>query len=528
MQNLIEAKNITLNLPNSHLPLFSGINLFLTDELQALIGRNGVGKSCLAAILADELKPSEGSVHRFCKIGYLAQGETVLSGTVGDILGVSQIQIVSSKVLNGIGSAEDFSFMDDKWDWEAKTEALLAEGGFTLEILNRPFKTLSGGEQTRLKLLTLKNQGCDFLILDEPSNHLDCDGRMWLAQWLKSFNGGVLLVTHDTILLEKVKIVYELSSTGLSVSHGGWHDWLQSQEQLLLGAKREAAQTKKELQQAKRDQQIAQEKTEQRQSRGKNQRKDSNQAKIILDRGLGRSEATQSRKAKLHDDRIQNAADQAVNAKAQLEIVEPLAIVTAPPESASNPLLHLSDIVLPFGTKTPFSLMVNKGERIAVTGNNGSGKSTLLKVISGQLKAVQGEIAVTKSYRLMDQHFSFLNKELSALENFQQQSPGWTEDLYRTRLAQLRIKGDAAIKPVDTLSGGEQLKVALACLFCGATAPALLLLDEPDNHLDIESKNLLQQALRDYTGAMILVSHDMKFIEEIGNIDILLLDKSIS
>lgn len=525
MQNLIEAKQLSLNFSDSPLPLFSRIDLFLTDELQALIGRNGVGKSYLAAILADKLKPSEGSVHRFCNIGYMAQGETVLTGTAGDVLGTSQIQQISNRVLDGEGTPEDFSFMDDKWNWEIETEALLAEGELTLDILARPFKTLSGGEQTRLKLLALKKQGCDFLILDEPSNHLDRDGRMWLAQWLKNFSGGVLLVTHDTILLEQVQIVYELTSTGLSVSHGGWHDWLQSQEQLLLGAQREAAQTKKELQQAKRDQQITQEKTEQRQSRGKNQRKDSNQSKIILDRELGRSEATQSRKAKLHDDRTKNAADQAASAKAQLEIVDPLAIVTAPPEATSNPLLHLSNIVLPFGATAPISLIVNKGERIAITGKNGSGKSTLLKVISGQLEAEQGEIAVTESYRLMDQHFSFLDKELSALDNFRQQSSGWTEDLYRTRLAQLRIKGDAAIKPVYTLSGGEQLKVALACLFCGATAPALLLLDEPDNHLDIESKNLLQQALHKYTGAIILVSHDKKFIEAIGNMDSLTLNK---
>lgn len=348
-----------------------------------------------------------------------------------------------------------------------------------------------------------------------------------MAQWLKDFNGGVLLVTHDTLLLEQVQVVYELNNIGISVSHGGWHDWLESQEQLLLGVQRDVAQSKKELQQAKRDQQIAQEKIEQRQNRGKNQRKDSNQSKIILDRELGRSEATQSRKAKLHDDRIQSAGEQAANAKAQLEIIEPLAIVTATPEIASNPLLHLSDVVLPFGTTAPLSFIANKGERIAITGKNGSGKSTLLKVISGKLKALQGEVMVTKSYRFMDQHFSFLDKDLSALDNFRQQAYGWTEDLYRTRLAQLRIKGDAAIKPVNTLSGGEQLKVALACLFCGPTAPALLLLDEPDNHIDIESKNLLQQALRDYTGAIILVSHDVSFIEAVGNMDYLALDKSV-
>ena len=166
MQNLIEAKKISLVFPESSSPLFSGINLFLTDNVQALIGRNGVGKSCLAAILADRLQPSEGSVHRFCKVGYLAQGEVVLTGTAADILDVSEIQQVSSRVLAGEGTPKDFNFMDDKWSWEVETEALLAEGELSLDILDRTFKSLSGGEQTRLKLLALKMQGCDFLILD--------------------------------------------------------------------------------------------------------------------------------------------------------------------------------------------------------------------------------------------------------------------------------------------------------------------------------------------------------------------------
>ena len=167
MQNLIEARQLSLIFPESSLPLFSEIDIFLTNELHALIGRNGVGKSCLAAILADRLQPSEGVVQRFCKIGYLAQGETEIVGTAGDVLGISEIQRVSSRILNGEGTPQDLSFMDDKWNWEAETEALLAEGELSLDILKRPFKSLSGGEQTRLKLLALKIQGCKFLILDE-------------------------------------------------------------------------------------------------------------------------------------------------------------------------------------------------------------------------------------------------------------------------------------------------------------------------------------------------------------------------
>ena len=247
----------------------------------------------------------------------------------------------------------------------------------------------------------------------------------------------------------------------------------------------------------------------------------SNQSKIILNAEKGRSEATQSRHAKLHDERIERSATQATSASAQLERVAPLAIVTAEPQAAHNPLLHLAALELPFGSPNPLSLTLNKGERLAVVGDNGCGKSALLRVITRQMAAKSGNVSITPSHRFMDQHFSFLDQQQSVLDNFRRLAAGWSNDAYRTRLAQLRLRGDAAIKPLHNLSGGEQLKVALACLFCGPTAPALLLLDEPDNHLDIESRELLQQALHDYKGALVVVSHDRHFIDAIGGVDYL-------
>ncbi|MDX7986589.1 ABC-F family ATP-binding cassette domain-containing protein [Xenorhabdus sp. 12] len=525
-QALIEARQITYQFSGEATPLFSGIDMFLSAEQHALIGRNGIGKSWLASILAQQMLPTEGSVKHFCDVGYLSQGLASFTGNVSDMLGLTKIIHANERVLAGIGDTEDFDTMEGHWDWQFQVDSLLAEGELNSNILHQPFDSLSGGEQTRIRLLALKQQGAGFMILDEPSNHLDRQGRLWLANWLGTFNGGILLVTHDTQLLQHVSVVYELSGLGLSRSTGGWETWLESREQLRLGIQREVDQTQKNLKQALRDKQKDHEKTSKRLSQGKHRRENANQAKLLLDRELERSGATLSRQAKLHEERIQRKTSQATDARTKLEIIDPLSIAVATPQTATPPLLYLQDVILPFGSNDPISLTLNNGERFAIVGKNGSGKSTLLKVMAGFLSPKQGTCRITSSHRLMDQHFSFLDKNQSALYNFQLQSPGWTEDLYRTRLAQLRIRGEEALKPVGYLSGGEQLKVALACLFCGPYAPALLLLDEPDNHLDIESRELLQKALHDYTGAMVLISHDDQFIKNVGNMQELTLKPS--
>ncbi|BET97917.1 ATP-binding cassette domain-containing protein [Xenorhabdus taiwanensis] len=523
VQSLIEARQIAYQFSGETMPLFSGIDIFLNAEQHALVGRNGIGKSWLASILAQQILPTEGSVRHVCEVGYLSQGLTPFSGNAADMLGLTKIMRANERVLAGIGDEADFDAMEGNWDWQFQTESLLAEGELNPSVLNQPFNFLSGGEQTRIRLLALKRQGAGFMILDEPSNHLDRQGRLWLAQWLSAFDGGVLLVTHDTQLLQHVSVVYELSGLGLSRSIGGWETWLESKEQLQLGIQREVEQTRKSLKQALRDKQKDHEKINKRQSQGKQRRESANQAKILLDHALGRSEATLSRIAKQNEERLQRSSSLATEARAKLEIIDPLSIAVATPQAATSPLLYLQDVILPFGSGTPISLTINNGDRIAITGKNGSGKSTLLKAMTGSLVPKQGICRITPSHSLMDQHFSFLDKNQSALHNFQLQSPGWTEDRYRTRLAQLRIRGEEALKPISYLSGGEQLKVALACLFCGPYASALLLLDEPDNHLDIESRELLQKVLHDYTGAMILISHDDNFIKNVGNMQELVL-----
>lgn len=502
-QILIEARGITLQRIGELTPLVSHIDMFLGSARQALIGRNGIGKSWLAAVLAGRADPTEGAVLRFCNVDYLAQQAVVFKGTGADLLGLTSYERAMERIHIGSGCQADYDLMEGHWDWQHRIEQLMLEGELKFSILDQPFNSLSGGEQTRLQLLALKYRGSDFLILDEPSNHLDRQGRIWLAGWLQSFHGGILLISHDNNLLDRVEDIYELSEGRISHSTGGWQSWLYSREQLRLGFQREAEQTQKRVQQIKRDKQKASEKMAKRQRQGKQNRKNANLSKLILDQALESSQGTLSRQFKQYSESLQRASSEASEAKTKLEVIDPLAIVPAPPEIVVNPLLCLQDVILPFGSSSRISLTINQEERLVIRGSNGSGKSTLLKVMTKLIDPLQGECQITRSHKMMDQYFSFLDKTQSAFYNFQKQSPGWQEDNYRTRLAQLRIRGDKALKPVEQLSGGEQLKVALACLFCGAIAPALLLLDEPDNHLDIESRELLQQVLHDYTGAFV-------------------------
>lgn len=526
---LIEAKEIACQFDGAESPLFANIDLNLSTSFQALIGRNGVGKSYLAAILAGKRQPSAGFVHHFCEVGYLAQNPVDQVGNGADVLGVSTLLATQNRILDGHGVPADFDLFEGHWDIDARLEKLLSEGELSTKVLTQSFNSLSGGERTRLQLLALKEKGCGFLILDEPSNHLDKEGRIWLVNWLKSFSGGILVVSHDPRLLDEVSIIYELTSLGIQSSRGGFGVYQETQAQLLLGAQRDVDQAKKQMQQSQISKQSDLERISKKQSAGKKDRLGANQSKLILDKAEGRSQATQSRVAKIHEERVGSAKINYQEAQEKLERLDPLAIVIAKPEVVSGTLIYMQDVILPFvndlnNEPKKISLTINASDRIALVGRNGSGKSTLLKIMAKIVPPVSGHIRTTSSKKLMDQHFSFLDLHQSALFNFEQQSPGWREDQYRTRLAQLRLRKDQALRAVGELSGGEQLKVALACLFCGPQAPALLLLDEPDNHLDLESRTLLAQALHDYQGALVLVSHDESFIESVGVMESLSLE----
>ena len=241
---------------------------------------------------------------------------------------------------------------------------------------------------------------------------------------------------------------------------------------------------------------------------------------MVLDAAKGRAEASGSRLTRIGDNRREAAEAAAEEARLRVERLDPLTVFAPKADSAQGVLFACRDVKMPYGgraLRAGISFQVAASERIALTGSNGSGKSTLLRLIQGELRPERGEIH-RRSYRqvLLDQHLGFLDQHKNALENLLELAPGISQSQARTRLAQLRMRGEQALRPVVELSGGERLKVALAGTFGGESAPALLLLDEPDNHLDFESLTALEQALRGYDGALVAVSHSESFLEAIG------------
>lgn len=506
------AQDVAFAFDDATAPLFSNINFSFSSQTHVIVGRNGVGKSIFLRLLAGKLAPTSGKIiTNFTQIGYLSQHANSQMGTVADVMQLTLLRNAYKSICLGKGSNSDFAMLDGQWDFEDIALHILDHVQLPKQLLDATFKQLSGGQQTKVRLASLLLQNCELLLLDEPSNHLDTSMRKWLTNFLPTIPS--IIVTHDTRLLNIADTISELTPSTMITSLGGWADYQASRAIQQDSLNKQIAQYKSEIRQAKKQQQADRERQERQQNHAKKSRIKTNQTKIVLDFRANQSQNTTSRLSKLHKQRIDNQHNNLTQAQHQLEKISPLAMTPNKPKKVSDPLLQISNMVLPFGTKKPINLLLNTGMRLAITGVNGTGKSTLLRVLTGELTAKSGNFHMTESHRLLDQHLSLLDSHSSALENFQQLSPSdWKDSDYRTILAQLRLRGDKACLPINKLSGGERLKVALACVFLGQYAPALLLLDEPDNHLDLESKLLLANTLAQYRGAVLMISHDENFM----------------
>ncbi len=507
---LIDAKGLSFHPAHKHNPLYSELDVFLTDTTHFMVGDNGCGKSTLAKSLS---QPSKHVTH-FGIVGYLSQELSPFAGTVAEKLNVASLMQALQRCEKGSMLEDDFDLLENNWDIKAVLGKQLEAYGLPNTVLNDAYASLSGGMRTRLNLLYLERQRCDFYILDEPSNHLDRKSREWLLQWIKA-HPNCLIISHDLTLLQQSQVILELNAKGLHRYQGGWEDYLASKKQHELEVERKVTQSQQILAESLKAKQKSQETLQAKQSKAQKDRKDANQTKLILDKKKNTSEATGARLAGLNDKRVSDATQALSTTKQELIELKPQAFRVSPIESQSKQHVLLDEVVLPYGHKAPITLQLASGEHLWLSGDNGSGKSTVLKMIQGAIEPCSGSISRPQNTAFLDQHFTFLNQSESLLDNFTRLSPGLSEAEYRTILAQLRLRREAALQPVSTLSGGETLKLALAILFSGLYSPSLLLLDEPDNHLDLASKELLIHALKQYQGSIILVSHDINFVKNL-------------
>ncbi|MFF7108421.1 ATP-binding cassette domain-containing protein [Pseudomonas sichuanensis] len=515
-QRLLQLDHVSFSLPDGRV-LLDDLNYTFSARVTGIVGANGTGKSLLGRLLAGQLRPSSGALRREGQVqvvGQLLEPEHLPS--VADLAGVAPVLQALERIAQGSVDEEDFTRVADQWDCAARLQVELEQIGLGHLDASSGTATLSGGERQRVALMGAWLSRADWLILDEPSNHLDREQRRKLAQQIERWPNGLVVISHDRDLLQQVDEIVELTPMGLTVYGGNYSHYAavreQEQQSFQAALRSERAQARRE----QRDMATQMERQQRRSSRGERQGREGNQAKLITGAQKERSENSLG-KLRLNQQLAREQQQLRID-EARARCAPEIQRMMLSPESVvpnGKVIVQLEDVLLPYGHAAPVNLTLTGPVRLAVQGANGSGKSTLLRVIAGQLPARSGQVMRSCHMGWLDQHAGLQYPLRTPVQWLHDSNPELPEAQARTRLAQLGIDADRVSLQTCQLSGGERLKIALAALLYARQAPQLLLLDEPDNHLDLPSKIALEQMLDQYQGALVVVSHDSALLERI-------------
>ncbi len=467
-----------------------------------LVGRNGAGKTTLTKVLAGDHLPASGTVSNTGEIGYLPQDPRV-----GDPEVIAKDRILSARGLDDavrrmriaeeeMGSEDPnvrekamkrYQRAHDELDagggYAAETEALqIAQSlGIPDRIMTQPLKTLSGGQRRRVELARILFSSAEVLILDEPTNHLDADSIIWLRDWMKSYKGGFIVISHDNDLLaQTVNKVFHLDGNRevIDIYNMPWKQYLTQRET-------DEARRKRELMNAQ------------------------NKAKTLTDQANKmRAKAT---KATAAQSMLKRAEKIMAGVEGERQQEKVAAIKFPSPAPSGKTPLTANDLSKSYGALEVFTavdLAIDRGTRVVILGLNGAGKTTMLRILAGVDQPDTGEVVPGHGLKIgyYAQEHETLETKRSVLENMQSAAPQLTDTEARTVLGAFLFTGDDVHKPAGVLSGGEKTRLALASLV--VSAANVLLLDEPTNNLDPASREEVLNAIRRYEGAIVLVTHD--------------------
>ncbi|NID16393.1 ABC-F family ATP-binding cassette domain-containing protein [Luteibacter yeojuensis] len=521
-KTFLTLDRVTCVLPDGR-TLFSDLSETFNERRTGLVGRNGVGKSVLARILAGTDEPTAGRCVRNGTVHYLAQ-RVADDGdlSVAALAGVGDIVAALDRIEAGSSDPRDFDIVGDRWTLrERLRDALEAEGLAHVDPAGGA-ATLSGGEAMRVALLGARLYGAGYLILDEPTNHLDAGGRDALRQWLHAWPGGLLVISHDRELLAAMERIVELTPAGLRIYGGNYGFYEAARREEREAAQRALDASRIERKRGELALREQQERQVRRQARGRREAGDANLPRIMLGGRKHRSETTTGKLSRRHDAARERLAEKVTDAARRVDgEVPPALLVPEAGRVTGRRVALLEDVTLPYvrdGART-VDLILRGGQRVGVTGPNGCGKSTLLRVLAGRAAPLSGRASLPARTAWLDQRLSTLDPARPLIAQMRESAPAAGDDAIRLRLALLGLDADKVTMPAGNLSGGERLKAALSHALVAEPPPQLLLLDEPGNHLDIASLDALETMLLQYEGTLVVVSHDAVFLDRLDLTD---------
>ncbi|MBU3078484.1 ABC-F family ATP-binding cassette domain-containing protein [Sphingomonas quercus] len=457
-----------------------------------LIGRNGAGKSTLMRVIAGQMEPDEGAAEmpKDARLGYVAQEapagkatpfETVLAADTERA--ALLIEAETCEDIHRIGEIQERLNAIDAHAAPARAAKILIGLGFDEAMQHRPLDSFSGGWRMRVALAALLFSGPDLLLLDEPSNHLDLEATLWLENFLRSYRATILIVSHERDLLNNVvDHILHLERGGLTLYPGGYDAF-----------ERQRAERQAQLS-AARDKQVA----------------ERQKLQAFVDRW--RAKASKAKQAQSRVKALQKMAPIA-------ELVDDpsLSFHFPSPDELRPPLIVLDQAAVGYDGKPilqRLNFRLDPDDRVALLGRNGNGKTTLARLLAGQLKPMDGEMTASGKMKVgyfTQYQVEELDTDDTPVEHMARLMKGATPAAVRAQLGRFGFSGDKATTKVGRLSGGERARLALALIT--REAPHMLILDEPTNHLDVDAREALVQALAEYAGAVVVVSHDRHMLE---------------
>lgn len=484
-------------------------------ERVGLVGPNGAGKSTLLKIITKQLDPDDGEIFidKNKKIGYLAQHLSLESSSsiYQEVLSVFQDLLDLETKLRELESEMNIPYDSSNSEYHDKiikeytvlSEVFINRGGYTFKAnisrvlqglgftekdYEKPIDILSGGQKTRIALCKLLLSNPDILLLDEPTNHLDLETIEWLEEYLKSYKGSIIVVSHDRFFLDSITTkTFDMNNGIVDTYNGNYSAYVDLKKKAYEEKLKAYTLQQQEI---KRQEEI-----------------------IERYRSFNREKSIKAAESR------QKALDKIEKVDAPIKDKKITKLQFQTPIKSGNDVLHIEDLSKGFSDKLLFNnlnLDIKRGERVALIGENGRGKTTLFKILMGQVSLDEGVCVLGKNVYIgyYDQEQSNLNDDKTVLDEVWDEFPNLTTTELRNSLAIFLFTGDEVFKKISSLSGGEKCKINLLKLMLSKSN--FLLLDEPTNHLDIMSREALEDAILGYDGTIITISHDRYFLNKIA------------